>query len=166
MGKLVYARKEELAEIWQLFVEAKRTMQTQGIGQWTDDYPNKEIIERDIVQRQLLIYKNEAGEIVSTGTLCSESLESEESHGYNGHTKCIHRLVTKASKMGNGFGTTWLESCLKDFCESGDVIYSLTNHTNKPMQHLFEKAGFSVIDTTSITGREPFGPFYIYKRNR
>lgn len=166
MGKLVYACNEELDEIWQLFVDAKRKMETQGICQWTSSYPNKEIVKRDICKRQLLIHKNESGEIVSAGTLSPEFLAQEGSHGYNEHTRCIQRLVTKASEMGNGLGSARLKTCLRDFCESGDVLYSLTNHTNKPMQHLFEKVGFSLIETTSVTGREMFGPFYIYKRNR
>ncbi|WP_390887536.1 GNAT family N-acetyltransferase [Enterococcus gallinarum] len=112
------------------------------------------------------MHKNESGEIVSAGTLSPEFLAHEESHGYNEHTKCIQRLVTKASEMGNGLGSAWVKTCLRDFCKAGDAIYSLTNHTNKPMQHLFEKTGFSLIETTSVTGREAFGPFYIYKRNR
>lgn len=166
MDKLIYACHEELDEIWQLFVDAKKNMETQGICQWTSSYPDKDIVKTDICKKQLLIHKNESGEIVSAGTLSPEFLAHEESHGYNEHTKCIQRLVTKASEMGNGLGSAWVKTCLRDFCKAGDAIYSLTNHTNKPMQHLFEKTGFSLIETTSVTGREAFGPFYLYKRNR
>lgn len=59
MDKLIYACNEELDEIWQLFVDAKKNMETQGICQWTSSYPDKDIVKTDICKKQLLIHKNE-----------------------------------------------------------------------------------------------------------
>ena len=71
MDKLIYACHEELDEIWQLFVDAKKIWRHRGSanGQAVT------LIRRSSKQisvKQLLIHKNESGEIVSAGTLSPE----------------------------------------------------------------------------------------------
>ena len=70
----------------------------------------------------------------------------------------------KHQKWGMGWARLGENLSKRLFVKQGMPFILLTNHTNKPMQHLFEKTGFSLIETTSVTGREAFGPFYIYKK--
>ena len=60
---------------------------------------------KQISVKKLLIHKMNQEKSLVQEPLSPEFLAHEESHGYNEHTKCIQRLVTKASEMGNGLGS-------------------------------------------------------------
>lgn len=164
MNELQRASRQELAEIFQIFIEAKQQMDRRKIYQWTDTYPSLEILAKDIEKKELLVLKDNTEKIVSAGVLSNES-QSNVSKEYQG-IRTIQRLVARPSQAGQGFGRQWINSCLEQQCDEGETLLSITNHTNLPMQRLFAKTGFLKVGETTIEGREAFGPFYIFKRNR
>ena len=69
MNELQRASRQELAEIFQIFIEAKQQMDRRKIYQWTDTYPSLEILAKDIEKKELLVLKDNTEKIVSAGVL-------------------------------------------------------------------------------------------------
>lgn len=156
------AVETDLSELEQLLASAKRSMAKQGIYQWTQEYPNSSDILTDIRQEELFLIK-EVGRIVCMGTFTRKPMSGK---GFNKEELnwFIKRLVTRSDETGKGIGKCWLDFCISHFCQVGEHVYSCTNHTNFPMQRLFQKNQFEKIAEMTVEKRERMGSFYVYER--
>lgn len=156
------ALSTDLPKLEEILFDAKKSMADQKIYQWTENYPSSTDILTDIQLGELFLLKNE-GEIICMGTFTRKPLENLSFHQLSDKW-FVKRLITKTSEIGNGIGNKWLEQCIDYFTQEDERIYSCTNHTNFPMQRLFEKNNFVKIDEKVLEGRESLGSFYVYER--
>jgi ribosomal protein S18 acetylase RimI-like enzyme len=104
---LELAKTEDLNIINDIYKNAIENMIKNSIFQWDEIYPNKNIIESDIVKKQLykVIFENN---IISAFVLNKE-YDNEYSNGiwnYNGNNFIVlHRLCLNTKYQNKGFGT-------------------------------------------------------------
>lgn len=163
--ELVNAQLNDLEEILALFSDAKKNMSLLGISQWTNSYPDTSCILSDITTNDLKIMRNELGEILAIGTF-TQTPDKYLKERCSNNVWFIKRLVSTKRLKGKSNGNDWIELCLDRYCDGNSKIYSITNHTNWPMQKLFQKSGFTKIGETLIPDRISFGKFYIYERQQ
>jgi len=100
------AVQQDLPEVWQMFVDAIDLMNSQGIPQWDEIYPNHQTISDDIQKQQMyLLIQDEV--IVSAVVLNEEQDQSYQTADWkhaDGKIAVIHRLCVKTSTQGKSYG--------------------------------------------------------------
>lgn len=103
--KLRKGRPEDLEEIAELFYSAIENMNNNGIPQWDEIYPNKEVLSEDISKGQLYVCESE-GKIVSVGVINEYGEKYEEGNWRykDSNFAVIHRLCVHPNYQGKGLG--------------------------------------------------------------
>lgn len=105
------ASLDDFADLFPIYRAAKENLDKQGIYQWTDTYPNEQIIRSDIEKGVLYVLKSE-GEIVGAMNL-SEEQEPEyaniEWEYDNTKVMVLHRLVISPDFQGHGWGKVCMD---------------------------------------------------------
>lgn len=109
------ANKKDIKYLTEIYNKCKVDLCKQEVFQWTDNYPNSEIITSDINKSHLYLMENES-EIIGAINI-SEEQENEykkiEWKFNDNKILVIHRLVIDPKHQGNGFARK-----LMDFAES------------------------------------------------
>ncbi len=103
--QIVQAKLSDVDSIVDMYRQATARLREIGLNQWTDHYPNKNIIQKDIEQEQLFILKNNAN-ILGAVTLNEEQEEKYKTIDWkyrDGKVLVIHRLVIHPDHQGLGF---------------------------------------------------------------
>ncbi|MTD41429.1 GNAT family N-acetyltransferase [Erwinia sp. CPCC 100877] len=146
------ADSSDFKEINRLLEAAKRQMEQSRIYQWTQAYPNQEIIRTDISNLQLYKLVDHCS-IVAVATLTTEAPDK--------HT--LRRIATDPDCLANGYASILLNDIINRVkAKNGKHLYSSTNHTNLKMQHFFKKHGFEKVSEYKEIEREHLGSFYKY----
>lgn len=103
--KIVQGQLSELAELFQIYLNAKTELERNGIYQWVDIYPTKEIIEGDLTKGVLYVLKN--GSDIFGAINISEEQEAEyQSVDWkfdDVRVLVIHRLVIDPKHQRKGY---------------------------------------------------------------
>lgn len=152
----------DLATIITLVEDCKRTMKISGVTQWTDTYPQKNDIQKDIqVGHSYVILKaRKIAGFITYDQIPPVGLTylAHENHYF------IKRLMVHSSAKGLGLGKILIDYCQRHLTRQDSEIYSLTNHTNSPMKRLFSNANFKQVKTLKFRNRAEMGDFYLYKK--
>lgn len=150
--KIQLAEPSDSKEINHLLEAAKAYMQQNGVQQWTKDYPNETIVQRDI--QDLALYKVvECHQIIAVATLTRNQ--------QNVYT--LRRIATDPNHLSNGYASSLLNDIINKIKEkNGKHIYSSTHHSNIHMQRFFTKHGFEKVSEYTEKDREHLGSFYKY----
>ena len=138
-------------------------MRNQGIDQWDEFYPDKEILEKDIYNQQAFGYYED-------NALCAYlTLNEEFDEEYlkvnwktTGKPLIIHRLFIQAEKQGKGIAKK-----LIDFAEAYAKEHQYQSlrldafSKNPGALHLYESRGY--IKAGEVQFRK--GTFYCYEKN-
>lgn len=141
------AASNETATILALINDGKQQMNAQGISQWDDSYPNKNVILQDIEKKQLWVY----------GSHCEACVTVQKTD----HTSFIQRLVVNSHYQRSGIARFILTDIIQQ-AESEKQVDQLkisTNNSNSPMQHLLTSLNFIPSRKYRMPGREQFGNF-------
>lgn len=142
------ATMNDLDEIMSLISDAKRQMIDNGVYQWTDDYPNQQIVVSDIQNEFIWLYG-------SGVNACVTIVEHRN--------KClVKRLMVRTSVSGRGIA----KQMLKDVTAktSASIIEIATSHTNRAMLHLLTKERFNSIGQYVVKDRPQFGNFITFQK--
>ncbi|WP_348922217.1 GNAT family N-acetyltransferase [Enterococcus rotai] len=150
--KIMLAEAIDYLEINDLYEAAKQYMHQTEVYQWTNDYPNEQIVQQDIAV-QCLYKLVDDGQIVAVATV--DILDQD--------TYILRRIATDPNYLSNGYASNLLNDIINSIKEkNGKHIYSSTNHSNLNMQHFFRKHGFEKISAYTEVEREHLGSFYKY----
>ncbi len=136
------ARPEDLDRLMEIFEYARAYMaKTGNPNQWINGYPQKELVEREILQGHCFVYTNSEGKV--TATFCfiagpdpTYSKIEEGKWPSDRPYYVIHRLASDGSCKGIA------RICI-DWCFSqADCLRADTHADNQIMQHLLESNGF------------------------
>ncbi len=97
--------REEVDEIYRIAVSATREMDSQGISQWDDVYPSREMLTDDIAAQHLHVLESDnqmAGFLVIDEDQSPEY--SEVDWQYAGQALVVHRLTIDPAFQGRGLG--------------------------------------------------------------
>jgi len=147
---LIYskANTNQINEVFSVFSAAIINMEKQGIHQWDEIYPDKEIIAEDIARNQMYI-----GKIDNKITVCfvlSEEFDEEYKNGKwqwpDAKFCIIHRLCVSPDFQNRGIAAETLKY-IENLCKSqGYDSIRLDCFTENPYSRkLYDKAGYSVI---------------------
>lgn len=149
----------DLCGIMAVLDEARGTIATLGIDQWQDGYPQREVIEADILNGVSYCIENcDTGEIISTFAVFSEG-EVLYDNIYDGEWKtgtslsslkddvtyiALHRVAISVKSRGSGLSTKIIEFAKLMAKEKGKISLRIDTHEgNVVMRRMLEKHGFS-----------------------
>ncbi len=137
----------DLNRIMVLVNAAKAFMHRHNNFQWDDDYPLKNTFEKDIVNQDLYVYKENG--VIASFICVNEDIPPEYlSLKWSTSPNClvIHRMVTHVDMMGQGLALKMVKFAIEKALASGyKSVWTDTNSKNKGALHLFEKLGFNFV---------------------
>lgn len=160
--KIVLATIEELDYIMQIYARAKKYMvETGNPNQWNGTYPERELLEQDIVKRQLYVYKVDGQVHAVFAFIIGEDTTYAYIEGQwlnDMPYGTIHRIASDGMCKGV------LAKCV-DYC-AGQIanLRADTHHDNKIMQHLLEKNGFERCGVIYLANGAPRVAYHRGKR--
>jgi len=147
------AKKEDAAEINNLFKKMVDYMQQEGISQWKGCYPvryNVTYLEKLIEQGHFFVIYNQEGKVVCA-TTCSFYDEAVMDYWANiGHEdKCLYlkHVVKDVDCSVKGIGEKLLKLAINEFPNAKIVrTYCLYNKTNESLLAFYNRLGFETIE--------------------
>lgn len=142
------ADKSHIDRIWEMIQQAKAYFKSQGIDQWQNGYPTRDVIVAD-VEAQNGYVMEENGRIVGTLALIFDG-EPDYERIYEGKWltegepyAAIHRVVVDSSLKGKGVAGTMMKRAEIICREMGiRTIKEDTHEDNQSMQRMLKKNGF------------------------
>lgn len=138
------SKKNDIPAIIKMIGQAQEYLKINNIDQWQNGYPNRDIIEKDIINNESYILEAN-GKIVASAAI---SFRKEPSYNkiYDGKWlskqayAVIHRVVVDSAYKGKGISSEILKD-VEDQCLQRDVhsIKVDTHPDNLSMQKLLKK---------------------------
>jgi ribosomal protein S18 acetylase RimI-like enzyme len=159
------AKYDQLNEIFDIYYQCKLDMENRNIYQWTDEYPNIEIISNDIRQNQLYcISQNEN----CIGAINISSIQEPEYENvlWSDNSMSfivIHRLAIHPNFQRNGFAKK-----LMDFAENFALNKKISSirldaySGNESVLRFYENRNYVKKGEVNFTGRKL--SFYCYEK--
>lgn len=141
-------KEKDLDEVAALFQRAILYMTRQGIPQWDEVYPDREILRQDIEKQQLYVGVWE-DRIVSVYVLNRE-YEPEYNTGdwtYRGEEyRVIHRLCVDPCVQNQGIGRNTMEHIEEELTQQGLKSIRLDAFTRNPYAlRMYERLGYQTV---------------------
>lgn len=146
MNTLEPAQEKDLAICTSIIDEGKAFQREQGFVQWTETYPNADIIRDDIQQQKGYVVKVNG---CIAGYMCIDFDGEPAYDDIQGSWQTeapyavVHRMAFGSAYRGMGLADTAFH-LMEELCLSNGVksIRVDTDFPNKRMQHILEKNGF------------------------
>lgn len=139
------ATRNDFEEIVTLYQCAIKMMCAQGIEQWDDIYPNKEVLRDDIRNRQmfLLSFKNQIAAAIVLNEKQDDAYKTGNWSCNTGKIAVIHRLCVHPDFQGKGLGSETVKRCEQLLIKTGyDAIRLDTFLKNSMAMHLYRSLGY------------------------
>ncbi len=143
------ANLEDLNGIMDIIKKAQDQFKRDGIDQWQNNYPNREIIKEDIEKDESYILSKD-GKIIGT-MFFSFGGEPDYDTIYDGRWisndkfAVVHRVAVDLDLKGQGLASIMLEKAFQICKEKAFPSIKVDTHReNKAMQRLLEKNGFTL----------------------
>jgi len=140
------AAPDDLNGIMEIIKQARNYFRNMGINQWQNNYPNAEVISRDISNKNGYVLVDN-GVLIGTVTVIfgrEKSYEYIEGKWVSGlDYAVIHRIAIRDQYKGKGLASVMLRNIEHMCLERG--IHSIrtdTHEDNKPMQRLLHNNGY------------------------
>lgn len=140
------ATDNDIALCCKIIDDGRRFQQAQGFVQWTANYPNKDTIREDILNKRGYIVKTNDKVaaymcIDFAGDPAYDSIDGK--WRFDGKYAVIHRLSVDSDFRNMGLSDT-IFRLAEEFCLQNDINYIRldTDFKNMRMQHIIEKHGF------------------------
>lgn len=160
------ASEKDLEQLLSIVKSCGQNLIEQGIFQWNEKYPSKEVLLDDIALQQ--IWKlQEANTIV--GLIVITEMEDAEYHQVkwlikNDKNLYIHRLAVHPNFQGKGFAQKLMDFAEKYALENGyNSIRLDTFSQNKRNQQFYEKRKYIKLERIYFPNQSEF-PFYCYEK--
>lgn len=149
------AEMVDLENVLKLFKDVIHTMQLNGIVQWNEDYPNREILQQDIANGEMFVLKDQ-DQIIGCVTLNKEEISAYENVNWSSSEPAliIHRVAIANGYQGRGLVKQLLDFSEKYALESGiHMIKTDTSVSNNQMMSVYIKYGYQVVGQIFSRGR-------------
>lgn len=160
-----HAKISEIPDILKLCDACRLYMETNGIYQWTTEYPNEEQFTEDVKRNELYTYKKQNRIIgcIVLSVLMDEEYTSTKWLTANTSNLYIHRLAVHPQFQGQGFAQQ-----LMDFGENHARSNQFTSirldtfSQNKRNQDFYEKRGYQKLEDIYFPNQSEH-PFHCYE---
>ncbi len=141
------ATAADFARAWEMILQAKALMASEGRNQWTGEYPAPANIEGDIADGNAYVLCIDDvpmayGAVIFTGEPAYEQIGD----GWlsNGDYVVVHRLAVADDARGKGLALRYFDEVSLLAASKGIRSFKVdTNYDNKAMLHILEKCGFT-----------------------
>lgn len=138
----------------------------QGIFQWNENYPSKQVLQNDIALQQ--IWKLEVANSIVGLIVLTEKEDAEYKQvkwlTKNQHNLYIHRLAVHPNFQGQGFAQKLMDFAEKYTKENGYKSIRLdTFSQNKRNQKFYEQRNYIKLESIYFPKQSAF-PFYCYEK--
>ena len=142
------AKENQIEEIFAIFSAAIKHMEEQGIHQWDQIYPDRQIIAEDISKNQMYIGIKNKKPVVCF--VLSEEYDEEYKNGKwqwpEARFCVIHRLCVSPEFQNLGIASETLKYIDKICKSQGFDSIRLDCYTNNPYSRkLYDKNGYSIV---------------------
>ena len=159
------ASKQDLEQLFSVVKSCAINLIEQGIFQWSENYPTKEILSSDIAFQQIWKIENETGIV---GSIVLTEIEDPEYEHVKWLTKnqknlYIHRLAIHPNFQGRGYAQKLMDFAEKFAIENNyNSIRLDTFSKNKRNQKFYEKRNYIKLESIYFPNQSEF-PFYCYE---
>ena len=160
------AQMPDVPVLMDIFVKCTDQMKANGIEQWHYDYPNEQVISKDIDEETVFVIKDDSGGL-GTITLNNDQDEQYQQVQWkytDGKVLVIHRLAVHPRSQGMGLGK---KLCLfaEHFAkEKGFSIIRLDAYSGNPASnHIYTQLGYHKVDGLCEFHNNAL-PFYCYEK--
>lgn len=152
-------RRSKMEDIERLLVlreEAAEYLRGQGVDQWQQSYPNREIFESDIPSERGWVFTHD-DEVIGYAAITFEDDEAYKNIDgkwlTDGRYAAIHRCFSAAKYRGTGISKEIFSLGEELALGKGLTAIRIDTHAdNKPMQHLVRKNGYSYCGVIMVDG--------------
>ena len=154
---------DQIAKVMEIYKAATRKMDDMNILQWDEEYPTREIIEKDILAGTMYGYFEE-NEICSVQVLNEEQSEEYKEINWkfpDSKPLVLHRLVVSPKHQGKGISKQMIRFA-EEFAEKNQykAIRFDAYMKNPISNNVYRKAGY--IESGKVTFRK--GDFYCFEK--
>ncbi len=148
MMKPIYKKADisEIDSICELIKNAIRQMESQGIYQWDEDYPNLDILSQDITNEELTTVniENEIAAIYVTNTEYDEEYDKVKWHFPDAKFMIVHRLCVSPKFQNKGLARIIVEHIEKEAKQKGFQSIRLDTFSGNPYSlRLYKSLGYT-----------------------
>lgn len=160
------ASESDLAQLLSIVKTCGQNLIVQGIFQWNEKYPSKEVLLEDIALQQ--IWKLEDGNSI-VGLIVLTEIEDQEYQHVKWLTKnqnniYIHRLAIDPKFQGKGYAQKLMDFAEKYAKENNyNSIRLDTFSQNKRNQMFYEQRNYIKLESIYFPKQSAF-PFYCYEK--
>ena len=146
--KFMLAQKEDLDNVLAMVTDAINEMNRNGIDQWDNIYPDRNILENDIIKKQL--YIGVSGKNIVSAYVLNQECDEQYANGawkYPDSTYyVIHRLCVNPMFQNKKIGTLTMMHIEDEVRKIGIDTIRLDAFTLNPYAiKLYEKLGYSKV---------------------
>lgn len=156
------AHKSELEVLDGIVKDATKHMNEQGIPQWDETYPNKEILSKDVERQEMHVIEAQgrvAGLIVMNEDQSREYAAIQ--WAYHGRALVVHRLTIHPAHQRIGLATHLMDFVEKTAAIAGYNCIRLDAFTRNPAAFtLYENRGYRKAGVVHFRK----GEFYCYEK--
>jgi len=159
------AQVGEVAAVMELVRRVVPLMRAGGNLQWSEDYPNAAVFERDVELEQLWVAEVD-GRIAGVAAITTDQAPEYVAVGWDVAETAIvvHRLAVDPAFHGRGMAAALMAQAEVVARERGISILRVdTNSENRATQKLFPKLGYVFAGETAF-GFRPGLRFYCYEK--
>ena len=140
-------------------------MISQGIFQWNEHYPSKEVFEKDLNRSELFVIEKEK---VVIGAIVISTLMDEEYKGVkwltpNENNKYIHRLCVDPAYQKNGYARSLLDFAENKCKDQNVTSIRLDTFSQNPRNLKFYKSRDYIQLEEIYFHRQSEFPFYCFE---
>ncbi|PKP14291.1 MAG: GNAT family N-acetyltransferase [Bacteroidetes bacterium HGW-Bacteroidetes-3] len=160
------ALKTDLNTLYLITKSCAKHLMEQGIFQWNEMYPSKEILLNDIELRQIwkLETKSEIVGLIALTKMENPEYEPVKWLTKNQHNLYIHRLAVHPNFQGKGFAQKLMDFAEKFALENNyDSIRLDTFSKNKRNLKFYEQRNYIKLESVYFPNQSEF-PFYCYEK--
>ena len=160
------ASKQDLDQLLTVVKSCGKSLIDQGVFQWNENYPSKEILLNDVELKQ--IWKLEVESII-VGLIVITEFEDPEYQQVKWLTKneyhlYIHRLAVHPNFQGKGYAQNLMDFAEKYAMENGYKSIRLdTFSQNIRNQKFYEQRNYIKLESIYFPNQSAF-PFYCYEK--
>lgn len=140
------AKVEDIADVMQIFSQARRAQRNAGFRQWEDGYPSLDVLKSDI--------HNSVGYVLDDGRRIAGYIAiAAYDEEYNCHPELwdvaesyavFHRIAISDDYRGKGISSVLFDLAEFKARQTGAQFVRIdTGFENKPMQHILTKRGYT-----------------------
>lgn len=166
--EIVKAELHHLDHLMKLFDAAMTRLHENGIDQWDEEYPNRDVIRSDLEEGCLFGIVDEVGALQYIGAIAMNEQEDTDYSAIpwddaNGKVLYLHRLVVHPEHQGKGIGRTLLQFAEATAARNGYSSIRLDAYCGNPIAlNLYERYGYTRKGEVRFPRREL--PFNCYEK--